>query len=168
MNRGFRQLSQGAVLFDPAARDAAAALAVWIAASTAVSGRIEMSRRYGETVRRGLDALAAVQPGQRADPSGAIEWIDGLCSATDFAEHHPDLAERANKARTDLAAAATLHEALVLYALEADAAPFAAAGDAASAARGVRRYNGPFAATTRDRRETLAGRFDDASRPGGR
>lgn len=138
---------------------AAAALAVWIAASTAVSGRIEMSRRYGETVRRGLDALAAVPPGQRADPAGAIEWIDGLCSETDFAEHHPDLAQRANKARTDLAAAATLHEALVLYALEAEAAPFAAAGDAASAARGVRRYGGPFAAATRDRREALAARL---------
>lgn len=143
---------------------AAAALAVSIAASYAVSGRVEMSRRYGETVRRGLDALAAIPAGQRADPAGAVAWIDGLCAAPDFAEHHPDLAARANKARTDLAAAATLHEALVLYALEADAAPFSAAGDAASAARGVRLYNGPFAAETQSRRDALAGRLE--TKPG--
>ena len=143
----------------PAIAAAVLAALLCAVASSAVSGRHEMARRYGETVRRGLDALAAVPAVQRADPAGAIAWLDELCSAPGFADDHADLAARAGKARAELAGAQALHEALVLSAVEADAAPLADAGDRKAAARAVRLYNGPFAAATRDRREGIARRL---------
>jgi len=149
----------------PSAAAVAAAVlaaALCLASSAAVSGRHEMARRYAETVRRGLDALVAIPPVQRADSAAALAWLDGLCSAPGFADDHADLAARAGKVRAQLAGAQALHEALVLSAVEADAAPLAAAGDPAAAARAVRLYNGPFAAETRDRRESLASRLGPA------
>ena len=144
----------------PAAAVAAGAAALaCVVASASVSGRHEMSRRYGHTVRRGLDALEKIPAAQCAAPAAAIAWLDDLCSAPDFGSRHPDLAARAEKARSGLAGAEALHEALVLAAVESDAAPLAAAGDRAAAARAVRGYSGPFAAPTRDRREALADKF---------
>ena len=142
---------------------AALALLLCVGVSVAVSGRHEMSRRYGRTVERGLDALARIPAAERAAPAADLAWLDGLCSAPDFASRHPALAERAEKLRNGLRGAEALHEALVLSAVEADAAPLAAAGDPAAAARAVRGYSGPFAAPTQARRDALADRYAAAA-----
>ena len=138
---------------------AVAATLLCAAAYAAVAERHEMSRRYARTVERGLDALERIPAAQRADPAAALAWLDELCSAPDFARRHPDLAHRARKARSDLAGAEAMREALVLSAVESDALPLATAGDPAAAARAVRGYSGPAAAATRERREAIAARL---------